>query len=72
MHKAFALAVLASTVAVPALAVNMELYEPSADVETEFHSFVRQYVKVPYCHYYKLAGCTRAVAQANNLCQALR
>lgn len=42
MHKVLALAALASTVAVPALAVNMELYEPSAKVESEFHSFVRQ------------------------------
>lgn len=42
MHKVFALAALASTVAVPALAVNMELYEPSAKVEPGFQSFVRE------------------------------
>lgn len=42
MYKVFTLAALASTLVVPAFAVNMELYEPSASVETEFHSFVQQ------------------------------
>lgn len=42
MQQILALAALASTLVVPAVAVNMALYKPETNVDVGFQSFLKQ------------------------------